>query len=224
MRILIIENDVKLNSILATVLKEHGYQNDVVETLEDAIYYLDIRNYDLILMNGMLADEHSIDIFGEIENINPKTVIIVISARDDIKSEIEALRSGADDYIRKPFDLDVLVARIQARLRSNKIIEINELTINPDEAVATYKELKLDLNGKPLEVLIYLAQHRDQIISKEQILHALWEEPELVTPNVIDVAIQRIRQKIDMRFGITTIETVRRRGFRFIFPKETDGT
>jgi len=224
MRILIIENDVKLNSILAAVLKEHGYLNDVVENLEDAKYYLDIRHYDLILMNGMLADEHSIDIFGEIENINPKTVIIVISARDDIKSEIEALRSGADDYIRKPFDLGVLVARIQARLRSNKIIEINGLTINPDEEIATYKEVEIDLKGKPLEVLTYLAQHRDQIISKEQILHALWIEPELVTPNVIDVAIQRIRQKLDIPFGITTIETVRRRGFRFIFPKETDCT
>ena len=75
------------------------------------------------------------------------------------------------------------------------------------------------MKGKPFEVLTHLARHRDQIVSKEQLLDAIWEEPELVTPNVIEVAINQIRQKMDKPLCISTIETVRRRGYRFCYPK-----
>ncbi|MBW6489182.1 homeostatic response regulator transcription factor HsrA [Sulfurimonas sp.] len=222
MRILIIEDEVTLNKMLAEGLKEFGYQSDVVETLKDGEYYLDIRNYDLVLMDWMLPDGNSVDIIGDIKSKTPKTAVIVLSARDDNDSEIEALRSGADDYIRKPFDFDVLVARIEARLRfgGSNIIEIEDLIINPEEEKITYKEIEIELKGKPFEVLTHLARHRDQIVSKEQLLDAIWEEPELVTPNVIEVAINQIRQKMDKPLNITTIETVRRRGYRFCFPKE----
>jgi len=222
MRILIIEDEVTLNKMLAEGLKEFGYQSDVVETLKDGEYYLDIRNYDLVLMDWMLPDGNGVDIIGNIKANTPKTVVVVLSARDDNDSEIEALRSGADDYIRKPFDFDVLIARIEARLRfgGSNIIEIEDLIINPEEEKITYKEQEIELKGKPFEVLTHLARHRDQIVSKEQLLDAIWEEPELVTPNVIEVAINQIRQKMDKPLGITTIETVRRRGYRFCFPKE----
>ena len=100
MRILIIEDEVTLNKTLAEGLKEFGYQSDVVETLKDGEYYLDIRNYDLILMDWMLPDGNSVDIIPDIKTNTPKTVIVVLSARDDNESEIEALRAGADDYIR----------------------------------------------------------------------------------------------------------------------------
>lgn len=222
MRILIIEDEVTLNKMLAEGLKEFGYQSDVVETLKDGEYYLDIRNYDLVLMDWMLPDGNSVDIISDIKTKTPKTVVVVLSARDDNESEIEALRSGADDYIRKPFDFDVLIARIEARLRfgGSNIIEIDDLIINPEEEKITYKEVDIELKGKPFEVLTHLARHRDQIVSKEQLLDAIWEEPELVTPNVIEVAINQIRQKMDKPLGITTIETVRRRGYRFCFPKE----
>lgn len=222
MRILIIEDEVTLNKMLAEGLKEFGYQSDIVETLKDGEYYLDIRNYDLVLMDWMLPDGNSVDIIGDIKAATPKTVVVVLSARDDNDSEIEALRCGADDYIRKPFDFEVLIARIEARLRfgGSNIIEIEDLIINPEEEKITYKDQEIELKGKPFEVLTHLARHRDQIVSKEQLLDAIWEEPELVTPNVIEVAINQIRQKMDKPLGITTIETVRRRGYRFCFPKE----
>jgi len=224
MRILIIEDEVTLNKMLAEGLKEFGYQSDVVETLKDGEYYLDIRNYDLVLMDWMLPDGNSVDIIADIKAKTPKTAVIVLSARDDNESEIEALRSGADDYIRKPFDFDVLVARLEARLRfgGSNIIEIEDLIINPEEEKITYKDQDIELKGKPFEVLTHLARHRDQIVSKEQLLDAIWEEPELVTPNVIEVAINQIRQKMDKPLNITTIETVRRRGYRFCFPKEVN--
>jgi len=222
MRILIIEDETTLNKMLAEGLKEYGYQSDVVETLKDGEYYLDIRNYDLVLMDWMLPDGNSVDIIGDIKSKTPKTVVVVLSARDDNESEIEALKLGADDYIRKPFDFEVLVARLEARLRfgGSNIIEIEDLIINPEEEKIIYKDQEIELKGKPFEVLTHLARHRDQIVSKEQLLDAIWEEPELVTPNVIEVAINQIRQKMDKPLNITTIETVRRRGYRFCFPKE----
>ena len=154
MRILIIEDEVTLNKMLAEGLKEFGYQSDVVETLKDGEYYLDIRNYDLVLMDWMLPDGDSVDIIGNIKTNTPKTVVVVLSARDDNESEIEALRAGADDYIRKPFDFDVLVARIEARLRfgGSNIIEIEDLVINPEEEKITYKGQEIELKGKPFEV------------------------------------------------------------------------
>ena len=85
-----------------------------------------------------------------------------------------------------------------------------------------YAGEEIELKGKPFEVLTHLARHRDQIVSKEQLLDAIWEEPELVTPNVIEVAINQIRQKMDKPLNISTIETIRRRGYRFCYPNQVD--
>ena len=222
MRILIIEDEVTLSKTLAEGLREYGYQNDVAENLNDGRYYLDIRNYDLVLMDWMLPDGSGVELIPEIKEKRPKTAIIVLSARDDKESEIEALRVGADDYVKKPFDFEILLMRIEAKLRfgGSNIIEIDDLVINPEEEKIIYKNEAIELKGKPFEVLTHLAMHKDQIVSKEQLLDAIWEEPELVTPNVIEVAINQIRQKMDKPLGITTIETVRRRGYRFCFPQK----
>ncbi len=222
MRILIIEDEVTLSRTLAEGLKEYGYQNDIAENINDGRYYLDIRNYDLVLMDWMLPDGSGVELIPEIKEKRPKTAIIVLSARDDKESEIEALRVGADDYVKKPFDFEILLMRIEAKLRfgGSNIIEIEDLVINPEEEKIIYKGETIELKGKPFEVLTHLAMHKDQIVSKEQLLDAIWEEPELVTPNVIEVAINQIRQKMDKPLSITTIETVRRRGYRFCFPQK----
>jgi two-component system OmpR family response regulator len=222
MRILIIEDEVTLKKTLMEGLKEYGYQSDDVETLKDGAYYLGIRNYDLVLMDWMLPDGNGVELISEIKEKSPKTLIVILSARDNSASEVQALRAGADDYIKKPFDFEVLIARIEARLRfgGTNIIEVGGLLINPEEEKIIFNRKEIELKGKPFEVLTHLARHRDQIVSKDQLLDAIWEEPELVTPNVIEVAINQIRQKMDKPLNITTIETVRRRGYRFCFPKE----
>ncbi|HSR74938.1 MAG TPA: homeostatic response regulator transcription factor HsrA [Sulfurovum sp.] len=222
MRILIIEDDVTLSKTLSDTLTEQGYQNDIAENLSDAKYYLDIRNYDLVLLAWPLAHEKSLEIITTIKNTAHKTSVIVLSEREDKDSEIKALKSGADDFIKKPLDYDILLVRIEAKLRFgvSNIIEIEDLIINPEEEKIIYEGEEIELKGKPFEVLTHLAMHKDQIVSKEQLLDAIWEEPELVTPNVIEVAINQIRQKMDKPLEITTIETVRRRGYRFCFPKK----
>jgi len=220
MRILIIEDEITLNRTLQEGLIDFGYQVDSAENFKDAEYFIDIRNYDLVLTDWMLPDGDGVELCKIVKNRSSRTAVVIISARDDKESEIEALRAGADDYIKKPFDFDILLARIEARLRfgGTNIIEIDDLTINPDEEKIEYAGEEIELKGKPFEVLTHLARHRDQIVSKEQLLDAIWEEPELVTPNVIEVAINQIRQKMDKPLNISTIETIRRRGYRFCYP------
>ncbi|RDU63475.1 homeostatic response regulator transcription factor HsrA [Helicobacter sp. MIT 14-3879] len=222
MRILIIENDEKLNKSLSEVLNAKRYQTDIAENLKDGKYYVSIRNYDLIVANWNLSDISGPDIILSIKEKAPKVPIIIISAKDSTDIEVNALNSGADDYIKQPCLPEIFIARIEARLRSwgTNMIEIGELIINPDEEKIIYRGQEIEVKGKPFEVLTHLAKHRDQIVSKEQLLDAIWEEPELVTPNVIEVAINQIRQKMDKPLGIATIETVRRRGYRFCYPKE----
>lgn len=221
MRILIIEDEISLNKTITEGLNEFNYQTDVAENLKDGEYFISIRNYDLVLADWMLPDGSGLEIINQVKSRSPRTAVVVISAKDDAQSEVEALRAGADDFLAKPFDFSVLVARIEARLRfgGTNLIEIEDLVINPDEEKITYKGQEIELKGKPFEVLTHLARHRDQIVSKEQLLDAIWEEPELVTPNVIEVAINQIRQKMDKPLNIATIETVRRRGYRFCYPK-----
>lgn len=222
MRILIVEDEITLNKTIAEGLTEYGYQTDTSESFKDAEYYVGIRNYDLVLSDLMLPDGNGIELIEAIKVKSPRTSVVIISAKDDKETEIKALRAGADDYIKKPFDFDILVARLEARLRfgGTNVIKIDDLVIDPDEEKIIYKDQEIELKGKPFEVLTHLARHSDQIVSKEQLLDAIWEEPELVTPNVIEVAINQIRQKMDKPLNISTIETVRRRGYRFCFPKK----
>lgn len=222
MRILVIEEDNQLNKSLVDSLNQAGYQTDSSENFKDGEYYIGIRHYDLVLTSITLPDGEGLDIINVVKQKSPRTATIILSNKNDKHSEIKALKSGADDYIKKPSDFDVLLARIEARLRmgGSNVIKIDDLTIDPDEEKITYKGEEIELKGKPFEVLTHLARHSDQIVSKEQLLDAIWEEPELVTPNVIEVAINQIRQKMDKPLNISTIETVRRRGYRFCYPKK----
>jgi two-component system OmpR family response regulator len=224
MRILIVENDDTLSKMVAEGLSELGYQIDDASSFKDAQYFIGIRNYDMTLVSWTLQDGDTAELINEIKRKSNRTSVVVISSKMDKESEIAGLRAGADDYIKKPFDFDLLVARIEARLRfgGTNVIEIENLTIDPDEEKILFNGVEIELKGKPFEVLTHLARHRDQIVSKEQLLDAIWEEPELVTPNVIEVAINQIRQKMDKPLNISTIETVRRRGYRFCFPRKAE--
>ncbi len=218
MRILLIEKNSVLGGEIEKGLNIKGFMADVAESLEDGEYLMDIRNYDLV----MVSDKNALSFVSRIKEKHSSIVVLVSSDNPTSEEEFHAFEQGADDYIAKPYrSIKALVARIEARLRfwGSNVIEIGDLTISPDEEKIIYKGREVEVKGKPFEVLTHLARHRDQIVSKEQLLDAIWEEPEMVTPNVIEVAINQIRQKMDKPLGISTVETVRRRGYRFCYPK-----
>ncbi|GAA9052937.1 response regulator-like transcription factor HsrA [Helicobacter pylori] len=218
MRVLLIEKNSVLGGEIEKGLNVKGFMADVTESLEDGEYLMDIRNYDLV----MVSDKNALSFVSRIKEKHSSIVILVSSDNPTSEEEVHAFEQGADDYIAKPYrSIKALVARIEARLRfwGSNVIEIGDLIISPDEEKIIYKGREVEVKGKPFEVLTHLARHRDQIVSKEQLLDAIWEEPEMVTPNVIEVAINQIRQKMDKPLGISTVETVRRRGYRFCYPK-----
>lgn len=221
MRILFVDEEISVSKSLASFFAKQDYQVDIAGNLKDGHYYIGIRNYDVILLSFHFNEEFE-EIINIIRNKAPKTIIMVTNQKNTkSEAEIRSFKCGVDDYILKPIDGEALLARIEARLKfsTSGIIEVEDLIINPDEERVLYKGREVEVKGKPFEVLTHLARHRDQIVSKEQLLDAIWEEPELVTPNVIEVAINQIRQKLDKPLDISTVETVRRRGYRFCYPK-----
>ncbi len=217
MRLLIVEKDETLSELIKKALEK--YRSDIALSLTDAEYFLDIKNYNLVLLDANFGAE----IFKFIDSAKknyPLLKIVIISDDESVESEIKALRLGADDYIRKPLNFDLLLARIDAALRSKEIIKIKDLEIIEEEEKIIYNGKETHLKGKSFEVFMHLAKYPNQVISKEQLLDAIWEEPEYVTPNVIEVAINQIRQKVDKVFKIDTIKTIRRRGYKFCYPKE----
>ncbi len=224
MRVLVIEDDNSLNKTIIDNLNEFGYQTDSSENFKDGEYFIGIRHYDLVLVSWNLPDGDGVEFINSIKHKCPRTSVIIISSKTDKDTEIKALKAGADDFIKKPLDFDVVLARIEAKLRfgGTNVIKIEDLIIDPDEEKITYKGQNIELKGKPFEVLTHLARHSDQIVSKEQLLDAIWEEPELVTPNVIEVAINQIRQKMDKPLDISTIVFVFLKSLRLCVKRYKD--
>jgi len=222
MRLLVVEKDETLNDLITKSLPEAGYKTDEAFTIKDAKYFLDIRHYNLIIVDANFGMSEVFKFIDYAKELYPLIKIIVISDDMSVESEIKTLKMGADDYIKKPLHFDLLITRVNVALRGGKEsqIKIKDLIIVKDEEKIIYKGKESYLKGKAFEVFMHLARYPNQVISKEQLLDAIWEEPELVTPNVIEVAINQIRQKVDKVFKIDTIKTIRRRGYKFSYPKE----
>jgi two-component system OmpR family response regulator len=217
-----VEKDETLNALIKKSLNEAGYKTDEAFTIKDAKYFLDIRHYNLVIVDSNFGLSEVYKFIDYAKEIYPLIKIIVISDDESIESEIKTLKMGADDYIKKPINFDLLITRVNVALRGGREsqIKIKDLVIIKDEEKIVYKGKETYLKGKAFEVFMHLARYPNQVISKEQLLDAIWEEPELVTPNVIEVAINQIRQKVDKVFKIDTIKTIRRRGYKFCYPKE----
>ncbi|WP_456469785.1 homeostatic response regulator transcription factor HsrA [Caminibacter sp.] len=222
MRLLVVEKDETLNDLITKSLHEAGYKTDEAFTIKDAKYFLDIRHYNLIIVDSNFGMSEVFKFIDYAKDTYPLIKIIVISDDPSVENEIKTLKMGADDYIKKPIHFDLLITRVNVALRGGKEsqIKIKDLIIVKDEEKIIYKGKESYLKGKAFEVFMHLARYPNQVISKEQLLDAIWEEPELVTPNVIEVAINQIRQKVDKVFKIDTIKTIRRRGYKFSYPKE----
>jgi two-component system, OmpR family, response regulator len=232
MRILIVSKDITATVALEEYIKSKKFSSVSIQTLDEARAQIKDSVFNLVLVHWQSETSEKIVAFThEIKNATKKISLIVYGVLTSKMDEITALNGGADDFVKLPFDdgefnpksLSVLSARIDARVRfgGTNVIAIDDLVIDPDEEKIFYLGKEIELKGKPFEVLTHLAKNRDQIVSKGQLLDAIWEEPELVTPNVIEVAINQIRQKMDKPLNIGTIETVRRRGYRFCFPNCT---
>ncbi len=215
MRILSIGVDEDLTKIIATSLKvivDDSYD------IDDSSNFLRFRNYDLILLDYDLEYNKTKKFITRISK-QLKVPLLVLSIVNDKDTEISFLKAGADDFIKEPFEADLISARVEAKLRRtiDNRIKIGKLTIDIGEEKTSYKDKEIEIKGKPFDILVYLAEHKNQVISKDRLLNAIWEEPEFITPNVVETSINAIRQKLDKNLGIKCIETIRRRGYKFCY-------
>lgn len=186
--------------------------------IDDSSNFLRFRNYDLILLDYDLEYNKTKKFITKVSK-ELKVPLVILSIINDKDTEIAFLRAGADDFIKEPFDTEVICARVEAKLRRtiDNRIKIGKLTIDIGEEKTSYSDKEIEIKGKPFDILVYLAEHKNQVISKDRLLNAIWEEPEFITPNVVETSINAIRQKLDKNLGIKCIETIRRRGYKFCY-------
>ncbi|MBA3024873.1 MAG: response regulator transcription factor [Sulfurimonas sp.] len=212
MRVLMLEDDIVLAELVSAYLLAH-VRVDVVNNLAEAKEFIAQLHYDVVLLDRNIHGEDvGLNLVAEIKSKNPATGIIVISAYDSIADKIEGLNLGADDYLDKPFDNDELLARIYALGRRNQPLpqlHIEGLLFDTNLKTIEYEKKSVSLTKKESDLLFYLIKKRGQIVSKDELLDALYINPQNISSNTIDVTIGHIRKKLP----VSIIKTVKTRGY-----------
>ena len=218
MKILLAEDEVDLNNVVTRYLKKNGYSVDSVLDGEEALDYLEYSEYDLVILDIMMPKVDGFEVIKKLRNKGNHTSILMLTARDNADDKVKGLDLGADDYIVKPFDFNELLARIRAVVRrkygnsSNKLV-IGDLILDTSEKSVTRAGKQIELTGKEYEVLEYLMQSKNRILSREQIKEHVWDFDYEGDSNIIDVLIKNIRKKIDIEDGKQIIYTKRGLGY-----------
>lgn len=212
MRILMLEDNLQLAQLVRAYLSQY-FVVDALASFEEANDYIDHFYYDVVLLD---RDINGIDIgmslIKKIKEKNSHTGIIVISAYDSIADKIRGLNLGADDYLDKPFDNDELLARIHALARRNQIateVDLNGLVCDMNMKQIQYKGEIVALTRKESDLFFYLLKKRGNIVSKEELLDALYLNPQNISSNTIDVTIGHVRKKLPLN----VIKTIKTRGY-----------
>ena len=218
MKILLAEDEVDLNNVVTRYLKKNGYSVDSVLDGEEALDYLEYGEYDLVILDIMMPKVDGFEVIKKLRNKGNHTSVLMLTARDSADDKVKGLDLGADDYIVKPFDFNELMARIRAVVRrkygnsSNKLV-IGDLILDTSKKSVTRAGKQIELTGKEYEVLEYLMQSKNRILSREQIKEHVWDFDYEGDSNIIDVLIKNIRKKIDIEDGKQIIYTKRGLGY-----------
>lgn len=216
MKILVVEDEKKLARALQLELEYEGYQVATVHDGREALELVMNQTYDLILLDVMLPGLSGMEILRRARKEGLKTPIILLTARDATYDKVSGLDLGASDYMTKPFEIEELLARIRAQLRDTETktvkkqsIEIGDLVIDQAQHQVTWHQKNIELTKREFDLLIYLAQNVNQVLSRDQLLSEVWGFDYFGETNVVDVYIRYLRQKIDYEL----IETVRGVGY-----------
>ena len=202
MKLLIIEDDQNILSLLENGLEEDGHIIDKADNGADGEYLACLNKYDVIVLDWMLPLKSGIDILKAIRLQNVNTPILMLTAKDQTQDKIKGLRSGCDDYLVKPFNFEELNARIEAlhrRFNNNytkEIIVLNDVIINKETKVILKNDEELTLSSKELSILFLLIQHKNSFVSKSMIEDMIYNAEQVVSSNVVSVTIHNLRKKI----------------------------
>jgi DNA-binding response OmpR family regulator len=219
-KILIIEDEVKIARFLELELKHEGYEVIISGEGREGLFKAINENVDLVILDIMLPGLNGIEVCRRIR-MESQVPIIMLTAKDDVTDKVAGLDTGADDYMTKPFAIEELLARIRVALnrkanqkdtKSDKL-QIGDLRINSASRSAYYKDDELTLTKKEYELLEYMVRNKNIVLSREQLLNHVWDYEYFGDTNVVDVYIRYLRQKIDEKYGVHIISTVRGVGY-----------
>ena len=219
MRVLVLEDDERLRSLVVRTLERAGLACDEAARIADAEELMSLHEYGLIVLDRRLPDGDGLDVCRRARAGGFRQSILMLTAMDQPEDEIEGLSEGADDYLGKPFDLEVLAARARALLRRNEVRAPRELTtgdlrLDPGRRTAWRGAETLTLTTREFTILELLMRTPGGVVSREQILEQAWGEREEPMSNTIDVLVGRLRRKLDRPRQPSRIETVRGMGYR----------
>ncbi len=223
MKLLLVEDDTKIAAAVRRGLTAEGFTVEVATDGIDGLWRATEGAYDLIILDIMLPGRNGYQVCAELRKAGIWTPILMLTAKDGDLDEAEALDTGADDYLTKPFSFAVLVARVRAVLRrsggrSPTPVEVGDLRIDTAARRAFVGAAEVALTAREFTVLEFLVRRAGQVLSKDEILAGVWDSDFDAESNVVEVYILRLRRKIDDPFGRRSIETVRGAGYRMASP------
>ena len=227
MKILIIEDNLRVSSLMKRGLESQGYEIYISEDAEDALVLVERIDFDLIITDIMLPQMNGIELSKLIKQKHPDLPIIMLTALGTIDEKIEGFDAGADDYMVKPFEIRELYARIKAILlrkpiahskkEESNILEYQDLTINKNTNRVFRNGIEIDLTPKEFKLLSFLMSNTERILTREEIAENVWGNHFDTGTNYIDVYIAYLRKKIDKNFDEKLIHT--KPGVGFIFTR-----
>ncbi len=220
--ILIVEDESKIARFLELELKHEGYDVEIAYDGRTGYEKAVSQDIDLIILDLMLPELSGIEVCRRVRRVSD-VPIIMLTAKDDISDKVMGLDMGADDYVTKPFAIEELLARIRTALKrksnserhNRDTIVAGNLELSKSEFKVTYCDEEIMLSKKEFELLIYFMENKDIVLTREKILENVWGYDFMGDTNITDVYVRYLRSKIDQRFGVQYIHTVRGVGYTF---------
>jgi DNA-binding response OmpR family regulator len=219
MRVLVVEDEKRLGWSLRVGLEAAGFAVDLAANGIDGLWLARENDYDVIVLDLMLPGLNGYRICATLREEKDWTPILMLTAKDGEWDQVEGLDTGADDYLTKPFSFPVLVARLRAVSRRGARerptqLEAGDIRLDPAARRVWRGTAELDLTSREFSLLAFLARHRGDVVSKRQILDGVWDADFDGDPNIVEVYIRHLRNKVDRPFGRESIQTLRGAGYR----------
>jgi two-component system, OmpR family, response regulator PhoP len=224
MRILLVEDEAPLRETLAARLKRDGFAVDTAADGEEGLYLGREVPFDLAIIDLGLPKMSGLDLVQELRGQGARFPILILTARSSWQDKVEGLKTGADDYLVKPFHVEELLARINALVRrasgwTKPVLQCGPITLDTTAQTVAVDSATVDLTSYEYKVLEYLMLHAGELVSKSDLTEHIYQQDFDRDSNVLEVFIGRLRKKLDPENAIKPIETVRGRGYRFAIPR-----
>lgn len=219
MRVLVVEDEKDLNSIICSKLVKEGYNVDACYDGQAALDYMEAENYDGAIMDIMIPNKDGITVLREMRNAGIQVPVLFLTAKTETQDIVRGLDAGASDYMTKPFEFSELMARLRVMLRTQNpvnenVITCGSLVVDMNNRQAIRDGNVIDLTVREYAILEYLARNRNVVVTREQIRVNIWDIDDDVNSNVIDVYIRYLRRKIDDNYEEKLIHTIRGVGYK----------